>query len=199
MPCDIVNLLFQTARCLGVPFYNTLSLQLTSLIAFKLASSIYTAAAVVQFDALLLSYSSIVHAAFICFGADYFNALLIDLPKFRLALKIQGAISRVCSRELRNIDKKRGTAALCRGVNNLTKGPRQPETGSEITAEELNDHYARVSTDPHYAPPALRSTAYNKREDFTEAEIFYALDRLRPTSEGADRLPSWFLKIAAPI
>src|SRR6218665_1048630 len=75
--------------------------------------------------------------------------------------------------------------------------PRQPETGSEITAEELNDHYARVSTDPHYAPPALRSTAYNKREDFTEAEIFYALDRLRPTSEGADRLPSWFLKIVA--
>src|SRR6218665_371223 len=77
--------------------------------------------------------------------------------------------------------------------------PRQPETGSEITAEELNDHYARVSTDPHYAPPALRSTAYNKREDFTEAEIFYALDRLRPTSEGADRLPSWFLKTVAPV
>src|SRR6218665_3614057 len=95
--------------------------------------------------------------------------------------------------------KKRGTAALWKAVNNLTKGPRQPETGSEITEEELNDHYARVSTDPHYAPPALRSTAYNKREDFTEAEIFYALDRLRPTSEGADRSPSWFLKIVAPI
>src|SRR6218665_2164229 len=124
-------------------------------------------------------------------GRNILDMLMTTQPnRFRideassLALKIQVAISRVCSRELRNIDKKRGTAALWKAVNNLTKGPRQPETGSEITAEELNDHYARVSTDPHYAPPALRSTAYNKREDFTEAEIFYALDRLRPTSEG---------------
>src|SRR6218665_2592988 len=47
--------------------------------------------------------------------------------------------------------------------------------------------------------PMEGSEQFNKREDFTEAEIFYALDRLRPTSEGADRLPSWFLKIVAPI
>ena len=65
----------------------------------------------------------------------------------------------------------------------------------------MNDHYAigSRSADPHYAPAALRSTAYNKREDLTEAEIFYALDRLRPTFEGADRLLWWFLKTVAPI
>src|SRR6218665_231621 len=87
-----------------------------------------------------------------------------------LALKIQGAISRVCDRELRNIDKKRGTSALWKAVNNLTKGPRQPVNGSKIMVEEFNNHYARrVSTDPLYVPPALRSTAYNNREDLAEA------------------------------
>src|SRR6218665_1635780 len=77
-------------------------------------------------------------------------------------------------------------------------GGAQPS--SQVTAEELNQHYAATSTDPEYTPPGMRITAsQNDGVGDRVYEVFRTLDQLRPTAEGHDRLPAWFLRLLAPI
>jgi len=70
-----------------------------------------------------------------------------------------------------------------------------------ITAETLNQHYARVSTDPAYAKPAEKQIDgdISPPQCISEWSMFRMLDLLRPTSAGLDGLPAWYLKIATPI
>src|SRR6218665_3000020 len=68
-----------------------------------------------------------------------------------------------------------------------------------FSAEELNNHYASISTDPAYQEVRRKLTANPQLETFSEMQIFTALDRLRPTAEGIDRLPAWYLRLLAPI
>ena len=68
-----------------------------------------------------------------------------------------------------------------------------------FTAEQLNAHYAGISTDAHYVVPAESEANQLHPVQFTEEQIFEILDKLKPTSPGLDRIPSWFLRISAPV
>jgi hypothetical protein len=69
---------------------------------------------------------------------------------------------------------------------------------SNFTATMLNDHYARISTDPHYDCPQPKLTATNVETFFSEQQIFHILHKGCPTTAGFDGLPAWFLRLAAP-
>ena len=69
-----------------------------------------------------------------------------------------------------------------------------------ITAESLNDHYSQISIDRDYTPPTLKQTVLYPNNDFiSEWRVFNILDTLRSTATGLDGIPSWFLRVAAPI
>jgi len=68
-----------------------------------------------------------------------------------------------------------------------------------ITADVLNKHFAKVSTDPSYTVPVAKLTTAPENQDyFSEWVVFKALDTLRPTATGLDLLPAWFLRLGAP-
>ncbi len=69
----------------------------------------------------------------------------------------------------------------------------------DLTSEDLNRHYANVSTDTSYIPPERKETVCKFEEYLTEAYAFRLLSKLRDTASGPDNLPSWFLRIAAPF
>ena len=55
-------------------------------------------------------------------------------------------------------------------------------TDPNINADKLNDHYALISTDPHYVPPCLKQTVSRPTEYLTEFQVFKMLDSLKPTA-----------------
>ena len=81
-----------------------------------------------------------------------------------------------------------------RGRGNLPRAPTQT-----LQLKSWMNIISNVSTDPKYQAPTLKSTASQPYEFFTEIQIFHLLDHLKPTSAGIDGLPSWFLRIAAPL
>ena len=60
-----------------------------------------------------------------------------------------------------------------------------------MTADVLNKHFAKVSTDPSYTVPAAKLTTAPKNQDyFSEWAVFKALYILHPTATGLDLLLS---------
>ena len=71
-----------------------------------------------------------------------------------------------------------------------------------ITAESLNQHYARISTHPCYQPPKRKLTIANRADTaelVAEYRFFEILDKLYNTATGMDLLPAWFLRLRAPV
>ena len=73
-----------------------------------------------------------------------------------------------------------------------------------VSAEQLNAHYANTSSDPNYETPLHKSTVSDNKIIFEEITTFNHLDKLKPTSEGLDKIPYWFLRlttasIASPV
>jgi hypothetical protein len=69
-----------------------------------------------------------------------------------------------------------------------------------VTADTLNSHYATISTDAAYVAPCYKSSASRAYEEvFTEFKVFQILDHLKTTATGPDGLPSWFLRLSAPV
>ena len=115
-------------------------------------------------------------------------------PRAALANRISGAISRQNRRELRQLyAANAGTKNLWRAVNTITKSKGCDAPRSNISADYFNAFYAATSTNNSYEPPTLKHTANPNCQIVSETQIFHHLDHLRPTAEGADHLPSWFL------
>ena len=76
---------------------------------------------------------------------------------------------------------------------------KTPTTSTSITAEKLNEHYCRISTDPQYVKPTLKDTVTQPRTWITEESVFKLLDTLKVTAPGLDELPFWFLQLSAPL
>lgn len=70
-------------------------------------------------------------------------------------------IKRAVKSCLSSVDTSRGLGNLWRQVNDIAKGP--PSQGSEgpLTADDLNDHYGRISTDSASTPPSLQQLLTN--------------------------------------
>jgi len=108
-------------------------------------------------------------------------------------------IERFNSRELRKIDKANGTKDLWAAVNRLTGARGLSGNHAGHSAEDLNSHFAATSTNHHYVQPPLKMTVFSNHQFFNEQLIFDIRDHLRPTAEGLDQLPAWYLRVLSPV
>jgi len=117
-----------------------------------------------------------------------------------LARQIGRDITRRSRRQLEKIDKS-NTKELWKAVKQLTGREHEPAVDPSITADNLNRHYASVSTDASYEQPPMKHTAAEHSgwtHIVTDYDAFKMLDTLRHTATGLDCLPSWFLRLAEP-
>ena len=106
---------------------------------------------------------------------------------------------RECTR-LRKEGSKADTGDIRAAVRRLTSRYQQTPEIPGVDSDALNNYYAAISTDHDYRPPSLKESAReNQQEYISEWEIFKILHHLRPTATGLDQLPSWFLRVGAPI
>jgi len=118
-----------------------------------------------------------------------------------LARQIGRGITRRSKRQLCKL-RKSDTKELWTAVRQLIGRAHQPAADPSITADALNQHYARVSTDASYERPPLKDSAAARPGRMcyvNDYQVFKILDTLRPTATGLDGLPAWFLRLAAPV
>ena len=75
-----------------------------------------------------------------------------------LSLRIGKEIARFISRVLRLLDTAGSTKTLWAAVGRIAGGEERKDE-LHINAEDLNSHYAAISTDPTYQQPTRRLTA----------------------------------------
>ena len=99
---------------------------------------------------------------------------------------------------------------LCRGSTKLWTETRRLRTGhktsydqrnnNNITADSLNKHYSKISTDDFYTEPRLRQTAAPSDPDLiSEHFVFTMLTGVRGSSVGQDGVPPWLLSSMAHL
>ena len=118
-----------------------------------------------------------------------------------VAGKIGKEIARRNSASLNHLGKDSTTNELWQAVRQVTGKNKNKSTQAipGITATILNDHYSAISTDTAYSKTSNKSSATPVFTNLGEFQIFYILDNLHHTAEGLDKLPAWFLRIAAPL
>ena len=86
-------------------------------------------------------------------------------------------------------------------VRLITGKNKSDQSLNQVTVEELNEHFATISTDPHYTPPLPKATVNVTTPCgfFTEYQVFCMLVKVKHTAAGLDNLPHWFLQLAAPF
>jgi len=97
-----------------------------------------------------------------------------------LAARIGKDIARHRQHQLKHIDDAKD---LWAAVRKLTGRRQQAGPVDGITAEQLNNHYAGISTDIQYSQPALKQTTLPRQPQIISTwRVFEILDHLRPTS-----------------
>jgi len=120
-----------------------------------------------------------------------------------LSVRVGQAIQNRCKMQMSRYNSMTDVVEMWAAVRRLT-GRQQPVARVDgITAESVvNQHYAGVSSDPHYVEPN-RKLSTDEGDAISQCvgewQVFRALDTLRPTATGLDGLPAWFLRVAAPI
>ena len=115
-----------------------------------------------------------------------------------LATKVQHAIAKANSVELREMNVQHGLKDLWDKVNGLTK-KKIISSNVSVTAEELNNHYVAISTDQQYSCPLRKLSATSSTTTVNEYKVFQWLDHLHHRAEGLNKIPAWYLRLAAPI
>ena len=117
-----------------------------------------------------------------------------------LAQRIGKEITRRTKTQLKPIQGNVDSRKMWACVRRLTGKKPHDDHVEGISAESLNNHYCKISTDPNYVAPLLKLTVGNSDEKYIdEYKIFGVLDTLRPTATGLDGLPAWFLRTGAPV
>jgi len=98
------------------------------------------------------------------------------------------------------VDTKRGSRDMWKKVQQVTGRPQcNRKNCFAVDVENLNDHFAGISTDQYYQTPEPKSTVSQNLQLFTEYQVFRMLDTVKPTAFGLDGLPDWFIRLAAPV
>jgi len=103
-----------------------------------------------------------------------------------LARRIGKDIARCNETRLTHLSPRTGVKDLWAAVRHLTGRKTTLEVTDGITAESLNHHYARVSTDPGYQMPKHKLTTARcagTEELVTENRTFAILDKLHNTQQ----------------
>ena len=118
-----------------------------------------------------------------------------------LATKIGKIIAKYNFTRLSNISPS-GTKDLWSEVRRLTgastKNTIMPST---FSADILNNH-ATISSDPLYTVPLKKAatlTSVRQQDPVNDYAVFCLLDKLKSTASGLDEIPSWFLRVGAPV
>ena len=119
-----------------------------------------------------------------------------------MATKIGNLIAKQNSKALLKL-KSGDTKSLWSQVNKIickNVPSRGDQNNSALTAKELNDHYAIISTDEHYCAPRLKEVLKpNEVMEVSEYKVFRILDTLKNTSSGPDEIPFWFFRLACSV
>ena len=114
----------------------------------------------------------------------------------RIGLEIARANStRICSKGKSMTAKDLWSAV--KKLSNRSNNLERKVPG--IDADVLNRHYARISHDSAYRKPLVKHTANLNCEFVSEYQVFKLLDTIKPTAAGLDKIPSWFLRMGAPV
>ena len=117
-----------------------------------------------------------------------------------LASKIGSLITKHNSRSLVHMKHGEEAADLWSMVKKVTSKRTSPTIPSDITAHSLNNHNAAISTDPAYEPTLPKASANPLSPvNISEYQVFQYLDHLKHTATGLDSIPSWFLRLSAPV
>ena len=101
---------------------------------------------------------------------------------------------------LRKIDTKKNPKHAWEKVREVLRGnEKSSKLPDGLTVKDLNDHYAAISTDSNYIAPAYKHSVVDEMEFITEEDVFRMLDTLKTTATGLDSIPSWFLRLGAPV
>jgi len=118
-----------------------------------------------------------------------------------LAARIRNVITRSSTRWMRDVNTRKNAKGAWTKVREVLRGAGHDNSHQvdSLTAEELNKHYADISTDCDYRAPRTKHTAIGLISSITEMDTFRILDTLRPSATGLDGIPAWFLRIGAPV
>ena len=93
----------------------------------------------------------------------------------------------------------RGGKEVWQAVRQATGKSKPTDTKYPVDADTLNQHFANISTDKSYQMPLPKASVNKFTTFFFEQSVFRLLDTVRPSATGLDKIPSWFLRIAAPL
>ena len=79
-----------------------------------------------------------------------------------------------------------------KAANKLTGKQSATEADLPLSVEDMNLFYAAASTDTKYLEPVLKATASTNTTLCNEYNIFFILDKLKPTADGLDHIPPGF-------
>ena len=115
---------------------------------------------------------------------------------YRIRQKITAHIYIYSRSLLSNIP--RGSTEMWQMVRQVTGKQKRP-IGKlvNVNVEDLNRHYATISTDVQYEKPNPKATVLSHLQVFSEYNVFRMLDKIKPTAMGLDGLPDWFICLAA--
>jgi hypothetical protein len=117
-----------------------------------------------------------------------------------LAQLIDKGIKRQAKHTLSGMNGSTDSKQMWQVVQKLTNKTQCAEDVADISADMLNKHYAAISNDPLFQLPVPKQTVMLRQaEPISEWHVFRALDCLRPTATGLNRLPAWFIRLGAPI
>ena len=119
-----------------------------------------------------------------------------------LSNRVGQTIQHRCRTQLSRYNSKTDVGSMWAAVRRLTGRPQPSVRVDGITAETLNEHYAKVSSDLQNVAPAHKLTTAEPElapQCLSEWGAFHMLDTLHPTAAGLDGLPAWFLRVAAPV
>jgi Reverse transcriptase (RNA-dependent DNA polymerase) len=94
---------------------------------------------------------------------------------------------------------------MWRRVNEVTgKGSRQcSSVNSDLTASNINTHYASVSFDPLYSPPLPKSSCgitHTPSDSWPSPwQVLRAIEQSKSNAVSFDTIPPWFSRLAAPF
>jgi len=118
-----------------------------------------------------------------------------------LAQKIHAAIIHQNTAQLRRVDTRpcmKDTWAKVRQLTGVHKN-YSCYSATKFIVQDLKDHFAAMLSDEHYQKTSPKITAASRSCDISQLEVFRMLDRLQPTTTGPDLIPSWFLRLDAPV
>ena len=110
--------------------------------------------------------------------------------------RIKAAIIRYNSGRLENITCENGSKIMWQKVRQIT-GKDKRQSIIDLCPNQLNAHYAAISTDQNYTTPLPKHTCHPPDTGPTDWDVFQALDHLKSTATGLDGIPAWFLKLAS--